>query len=393
MEAISPDKKRGSTNWRHRMSRHKVLVVRPGIHTLDEQFCSALCDAGFKVTLAAPAGAYATSSRFSSHKYEVVQLPAISFGPFRSWPIAFRIRYLFERGDFDFVHVSEEYLPISVSSWLVASRKGIPVFFTIEKYTWPGPILSSLIFRFLRTYLSPFLVKQSAGVLAHSRAAKLFLDRALPESQRQKVIFVPVGVDTSLFYPAQPYRRKKRTLKIICVARFIAHKDHITLLDAMSHLEHHGLDYSVTMVGEGPLKPRIENLAKTRGLEKRVTFISKIKYESLRNLYVKHDVLVLPSRRETVGLVILEAMACGLPVVVSNVGGMSDYMSDGKNGYVFRCGDSADLAQKILAFRSEVLLKRFSSASIQLVRNKFAWSKVIPKYARLMVKYEDSSST
>ena len=99
----------------------------------------------------------------------------------------------------------------------------------------------------------------------------------------------------------------------------------------------------LVLVGDGPARPDLER--HFAGLP--VTFMGYLRGERLSQAYASADVFVFPSRLETFGLVVIEAMAAGLPVVASRVGGVSDIVSEGVTGYTFESGDSAALLEGI----------------------------------------------
>ncbi len=99
----------------------------------------------------------------------------------------------------------------------------------------------------------------------------------------------------------------------------------------------------LVLVGDGPARPALERYF--AGLP--VTFMGYLTGERLSLAYASADIFVFPSRLETFGLVVIEAMAAGLPVVASRVGGVTDIVEEGKTGYTFNSGDSAALLNGI----------------------------------------------
>ncbi len=109
------------------------------------------------------------------------------------------------------------------------------------------------------------------------------------------------------------------------------------------------------IAGTGAMQNEISEMIKTAGLSE-VIDIKNINDQSmLPEFFNNMEVFVFPSLSESLGLVGLEAMACGTPVIGSEIGGISDYLVDGENGYYFKLGDPSDLAEKIRQF---ILLSR-----------------------------------
>lgn len=118
--------------------------------------------------------------------------------------------------------------------------------------------------------------------------------------------------------------------RIVMVARFEEPKDHATLLHALTGLRH--LPWGLELVGDGPREAAVRRLAETLRLSGRVSFRGAVR--SAAGALSKAQIFVLSSRSEGFPRSILEAMRAGLPVVASNVGGVSEAVRDGRTGYV-----------------------------------------------------------
>jgi glycosyltransferase involved in cell wall biosynthesis len=129
--------------------------------------------------------------------------------------------------------------------------------------------------------------------------------------------------------------------KIVMVARFEAPKDHITLLNNLASLRN--MNWSVDLVGDGPLKEKAEEVSRTLGLTDRVRFWGA--RQDVPQILAQAQIFVLISNYEGFPLSILEAMRAGLPVIASEVGGVSEAVIDGVTGYLIPRGDSRKLQQ------------------------------------------------
>jgi len=169
---------------------------------------------------------------------------------------------------------------------------------------------------------------------------------------------VPCGVDTTLFRPGDSMDARRRLgLGEPPVALYVGRLEPIkgldTLLGALAQLHAGGLPLQLLVVGgdtdetpsghEAQLRQRIRSL----GLEASVRFAGAQPQDALRTYYVAADVTVLPSYYESFGMVALEAMACGSPVVGSRVGGLTTTVRDGVTGYLVPEGDVDALAQRL----------------------------------------------
>jgi len=188
--------------------------------------------------------------------------------------------------------------------------------------------------------------------------------------QYDKIIFISKGVKNSFLndfkslnskgviinngISIRRFKAKKNTLnnnKIIMVARFSKQKDHITLLKALLLLNK---SFTLSLVGEGPLLKDIKLFVKNNDLEKRVYFLGF--RNDIEKLYQEHCIFVLSSIWEGFGLVAIEAMASGLPVIASNVDGLNEIVND--VGLLFKVQDEKDLAQKINIISSDINLRK-----------------------------------
>ena len=135
------------------------------------------------------------------------------------------------------------------------------------------------------------------------------------------------------------------------IARFTKQKDHKTLIKAMSLLEN---NYILSLVGEGANLKKIKALAKELSLEKRVHFLGF--RNDIAELYRNHDNFVLSSHWEGFGLVAVEAMASGLPVIASNVDGLRDVVKGA--GLLFEPKNEKELVKIITNVATDMQLKK-----------------------------------
>jgi len=170
-----------------------------------------------------------------------------------------------------------------------------------------------------------------------------------------RIAVIPCGVDTNLFLPGDQAAARAALglddqLQLLYVGRLAPIKGLETLLDAMARLRAAGTRVHLSIVGgdadeplnghEGELRARLARL----DLRSAVTFVGAQPQERLRAWYVAADATVLPSHYESFGMVAMEAMACGIPVVASRVGGLQTTVRDGVTGLLVPDHDPAALA-------------------------------------------------
>jgi glycosyltransferase involved in cell wall biosynthesis len=175
-------------------------------------------------------------------------------------------------------------------------------------------------------------------------------------ADEKRIFFVPYGVDTDYFREkAEPWRARRAEIKlengwnpkhlVLYVGRLVRQKRVDVLIEAMCKLEQDRKDIALLIVGDGVEHQQLAEQAK--GL-KNVRFLGFKDRPDLPQYYAVADVFVIPSEIEPWGMVVAEALACGLPVIATRkVGAAWDLIEDGKNGYIVPENDAAALAVAI----------------------------------------------
>jgi len=182
----------------------------------------------------------------------------------------------------------------------------------------------------------------------------------------RKTVIIPPGVDTARFYPIpkdearaaiglQPQDRL-----LLFVGRIEPLKGIDTLLQAIGHLDQSGLqaefphylaiiggDPNVTELEMNAEMLRLKQLSKSLGVDDLVLFLGKRNQDALPYYYSAAEIVIVPSHYESFGMVALEAMACGTPVVASQVGGLAFLVKDGQTGYVVPDGEPDALGERL----------------------------------------------
>lgn len=138
----------------------------------------------------------------------------------------------------------------------------------------------------------------------------------------------------------------------------------------------------LVLVGSGDMVPEYERLARALGIDDSVVFAQGVDDESLPAYYNSADVFVLPSidQSEAFGIALVEAMACGVPVIASDLPGVRSVVQPGSTGWLVRPGDAGDLAEKLTAaVRDERELERRGKQGAQRVNAFYRWPKIIDR--------------
>ena len=199
-------------------------------------------------------------------------------------------------------------------------------------------------------------VAASSAVITISRDNSALVEERFPDA-KDKIIFMRNGYDPSVFYPEELQRESilgayGMEPKDLCGRRIVIFAGKLTyakgvdvLLEAVSTYEKIRSDTLTLIVGDGEEMAALRALAADLSL-KTVHFLGNVDQDSLRKLYDVSDLAVVPSRKEAFGLVALEAMACGLPVIATDQGGLPDFVNDSVGALVLP-EDPADLAAAV----------------------------------------------
>src|SRR6266571_3221806 len=229
------------------------------------------------------------------------------------------------------------------------------------------------------------LVEQSDGIICCSN---YMLDHIRDElgADNAKIRVIPNGVEISRFKDGEPQHllpieaTSENRKVILYVGRIVREKGIFTLLDAFEELRKRDKNVSLVFVGEGPLK---ENLAREilwRKLSDRVKLAGFVDEQKLVSIYNSSDVFVLPSHYEPFGMVVLEAMASRVPVVVSDIGGLSEIVEDGITGVKVPVSDSRALAEGIIrVLENRELSAQLKENAHRMIQERYRWDMIAEK--------------
>ncbi|HEV7921142.1 MAG TPA: glycosyltransferase family 4 protein [Thermoanaerobaculia bacterium] len=259
----------------------------------------------------------------------------------------------------------------SATAWLgfLACRLSRTPFFLFGDSSFPPPP------RAVRDRLLRAVFRQASGFMT---SGKLNADYyAHYGADRNRFFPMPFAIDNDRFAAAAqltPIEREElrqrhgigpEEVAIGFSGKLVERKDPRTLVDAFARMRRRE-QARLVFIGDGPLRPELEKTDRTR-------FLGFVNQTDLPHAYAMCDVLVLPSRFEPRGLVVNEAMACGLPVIASDrVGAVGDLVQDGENGFVFPAGDAVTLAARLDRIVEDApLRKRMARRSKELIEQ---WS-------------------
>ena len=204
---------------------------------------------------------------------------------------------------------------------------------------------------------------------------------ALPPSA---VPVVGNGIDLDAFRGPQRRGLRGAGARLLCVARLAPAKNHALLLQTVARLRESGRDVSLTLVGDGPLRGRLEELARELGISERVRFAGR--RTDTPAFYRDCDLFVLLSDYEGMPMSIIEAMASGLPVVATRAGGVGELVDDGVSGALVEA-DAAAAAEAIAAICDDPALYARLSAGAVRTSSRYSATAMMEKYVGLYDRY------
>lgn len=210
---------------------------------------------------------------------------------------------------------------------------------------------------------------------------------------RAKSHVIRCGMDLNAFkYRKAELYQTHTPIRLLAVGRFVEKKGFTYLIEAASLLHQQGLDFTLTLIGNGPLEKDLHNKAQTLGIGTKVLFTGQQNTEYVHHAMSQTDIVLIPSvtslsgEKEGLPVVIMEAMATGVPVIASNHSGISEIVQHGVTGLLTPEKDSKAIAQAIQELNAEPNQALIASAHT-LIEETFNISIVAKKRLELFKHY------
>lgn len=210
----------------------------------------------------------------------------------------------------------------------------------------------------LRTNLARPAWRDTIARVAERAAAVVCVSTALADelvrelgADRAKVLVIPNSFDDATFDYVERATHEGPT-RLVAVGNLVPVKGFDVAIEAVARAVEHGADVELTIVGRGPQRAALEALASGRGVADRIRFTGYIEREQLAEEYARADAVVVPSRQEGFGVALVEALATGLPAVVTRSGGPDEILGGSMmpvpgSGLTVRPDDAEDLGRAI----------------------------------------------
>jgi glycosyltransferase involved in cell wall biosynthesis len=367
---------------------------RTGLSDLVWDMARNLARKGIEVHIIAPYTVEANlDPRVRVHRFAV---PALAYRNVlgQVWISLLAYRELLRHGPFALVHVPE-YLSSAVFRSF-GYRK--PIIFTE-----PGNIYERLAngnpYDWLTTQVYKWAARVTARHCAHFIATSDLMKcwwhwtGVTPE----RATLVPLGIDTQLFRAAPNARAElgisERQTMVLYVARLSRENGLDVALKAMALLRERNPTAVLHVVGHGPERERYQQLCTSLGIEQQVVWHGWIDLYQLPLYYSAADLLVFPGFSGGTPRVILQAMACGLPVVASAIGGIVDHIEHEVSGLLFPSGQSSMLAEQIERILNDLPAARsMARVGQQYVLNNLSWEVLVEQIEQVYRQVASLSS-
>lgn len=264
---------------------------------------------------------------------------------------------------FDLIDAHYLY-PDGVAAAWIGQRLGYPVIITAR-----GTDVNLIPRYVLPRQMIRWALNRAAGLIAVSRALKEAMVDLGVAPERVEVL--RNGVDLALFRPGDRGTARRslglRRPTLLSVGHLIERKGHDRVITALSQLP----DFDLLVVGEGPERSRLEQLSRQLGVADRVRLPGAVSHEAMPGIYTAADALVLASSREGWANVLLEAMACGTPVITSDAWGNPEVVRAREAGLVFQQNTPEGIAKAVRSFFTDPPER----AAVRAYAEHFSWDE------------------
>lgn len=301
---------------------------------------------------------------------------------FSSWRPLKKFRRLCTLLRGDSVHVLHTYGPVILDFIAVLAARLTGVKSVVTRPVMVSDLKNGPAVKGVLRLLDHFTLHEADRVVAISEyGLKRF---SVDGCSASHLICIHNGVDLDRFNPevgpSQEVRNwKGNAFTIGMFAQMTAAKRHDLLIRALAKAVQEGRNWRVVLAGDGPLRNRLEDLVKRHGIRDRVLFLGFI--QDTPQAYGACDVIALPSDREGCPTTILEAMACGKPVVASDTGGVRELLND--VGITIKGNTVEDLFSALARLEDDKLRQTMGLAGRRLATDKFGIDIMIRRYEEL----------
>ncbi len=201
---------------------------------------------------------------------------------------------------------------------------------------------------------------------------------------KNKNMLIHNGFDPDIFFP--DYKKRPDKLKILFTGRLVKQKDPLTFLKAIQLFHKNNKNFDVTMIGDGPLRKKIEQYISKHKLSDKITLKGKIAYNQVAEELQSAHLYISTSISEGMSISMIEAIACGAYIITTQVSGTKEVIEENVNGEFIGFKSSSYLASKITEFYETKFSNNFviESSFFDNFRKKFSWNNIVKEYDKLI---------
>lgn len=323
------------------------------------------------------------------HEVSVPKYPLFEFPPYET-ALSSALVNVVLNNDLDILHVHYA-IPHASSAYFTRQMlrkmgKDIPFITTLH-----GTDITLVGKDATYAHVVTFSINESDAITAVSESLKQDTIKSFPIEKEIHVI--PNFVDAKRFYKSNKEHFKKmlapRGERILAHVSNFRKVKRVEDVIKMFQKVHEQVPSRLLMIGDGPERQQVEDLCHKLGICSDIRFLGK--QEQMEEILSIADLFVLPSESESFGLAALEAMACGVPVISTNVGGLPEININGKTGFLSPVGDVDDMAKNALTIlKDDNTLKTFKKAAMANSK-RFSIEKIVPMYEQLYLQVAEAS--
>ncbi len=340
---------------------------KSGVVVSTVRFAKLLKDRGHNVIFIG-----ANSKGFKSYDYfekiKTYRFRSLPIPKSNGWHLAIptikELKNIFKNENIDVVHI---IIPMSGSVVAIKVAKILGIKIVAHSHSQPEnlfmnmpkiiqPVLNNLWNKYLAWTYS-----KAESLIYPSKMAKELLEKLGKKDQNSYVVSNGININEFSLKDIGDFNERysipKDKIKLLFVGRLFPEKSIDTLIESIPYFIKNYPETHIMIVGAGYLRQKLEKLSKRLGVENKITFLGLVSEEDKIHAYNASDIFVLPSMAELEGMVVLEAMACGKPIVISDSKMSASRFFVDNNGFLFKAKDEKDLAEKISRLLEDKILR------------------------------------
>ncbi|MFH1770947.1 MAG: glycosyltransferase family 4 protein [archaeon] len=352
------------------------------------ELCKELVKKGHQVTVLTPRIKHSFKKKETLDKVNIIRFKS-GKGPFNVLYSYIYVGRLLKKIKPDFLNI-QYILPSGLGGVYWAKKLKIPVITTLIGWDVYDPHIK------VPSVLNPFIkraLKRSDWVATSSTFVKNIVHKKF---DIEKVQVITYGIDTDRFNPQNDGKDVRKKYGV---------KDDEVLISTIQRLDvRKGIQYFIKaipliikqvkkekikfmIVGDGPERDNLKQEAKKQGLQDKIIFTGNIPNAEVTKYYAACDIFAFHSLHEGFGIVLIEALSTGKPVVTTIAGGTTDIVEDGVNGFLVKPKRPKDFADRVVRLvEDEKLRQKFGENGRKKAVDQFIWSKIADKYLKTYEK-------